>query len=265
MHHGIIFDLKRFAVHDGPGIRTTVFFKGCLAHCWWCHNPESQSSEIQSVTKKSKLDDMIFEEKETVGRSITVDELFTEINKDAIYFDESGGGVTFSGGEPLMQPEFLQSILKLCKEANIHTTLDTTGYCSPEIMKSIFKYVDLFLYDLKIIDDKMHQKYTGLSNNQILQNLKFLQSKKKNIIIRFPVIPAVTDTEDNINQIIGFLQANNGIHEINILPFHRIANHKYVRFQIENKMNKTTEPSKAEIENIKDRFESAGFTVSVGG
>ena len=265
MPNGIIFDIKRFAVHDGPGIRTTVFFKGCLAHCWWCHNPESQSSEIQTVTKSNTLDHMIFESNEIVGRQISVDELFEEIKKDAIYFDESGGGVTFSGGEPLMQPEFLESILKLCKEANIHITLDTTGYCEPEIIRSIYKYIDLFLYDLKIIDDKMHQKYTGLSNNQILENLKFLQSKKKNIIIRYPVIPAVTDTEDNINRLIEFLQANNGIHEINILPFHRIANHKYVRFQIENKMNKTKEPSKTEIENIKNRFESAGFTASIGG
>lgn len=265
MIEGTIFDIKRFAVHDGPGIRTTVFFKGCLAHCWWCHNPESQSAEIQSVTKTNTLDSMIFEDKETVGRQISVDELFNEIKKDTVYFDESGGGVTFSGGEPLMQPEFLQSILKFCKGANIHTTLDTTGYCSPEIMQSIFKYVDLLLYDLKIIDEKLHQKYTGLSNAQILENLKFLQSKKKNIIIRFPVIPAVTDTEDNINQLIDFLQSNNGIDEINILPFHRIANHKYARFQIENKMNKTKEPTKTEIENIKNRFKSAGFKVSVGG
>jgi pyruvate formate lyase activating enzyme len=265
MPNGIIFDIKRFAVHDGPGIRTTVFFKGCPAHCWWCHNPESQSSEIQFVTKSNKLDHMIFESNETVGRQISVDELFEEIKKDAVYYDESGGGVTFSGGEPLMQPEFLLSILKLCNDANIHTTLDTTGYCTPEIMQSVFKYVDLFLYDLKIIEDKLHQKYTGLSNSLILDNLKFLQSKKKNIIVRYPVIPAVTDTENNINKIIEFLNVNNSIHEINILPFHRIANHKYVRFQIENKMNKTKEPTKAKIKNIKNRFESAGFTVSVGG
>ena len=265
MNSGIIFDIKRFAVHDGPGIRTTIFFKGCLAHCWWCHNPESQSSEIQSVIKTNKLDDLIFEENEIVGRQITADELLTEINKDTVYFDESGGGVTFSGGEPLMQPEFLESILKLCKEENIHATLDTTGYCSPEIIQSIYKYVDLFLYDLKIIDDKLHQKYTGLSNAQILENLKFLQNKEKNIIIRFPVIPDVTDTKTNINQILDYLNSKNGISEINILPFHKIANHKYTRFQIENKMNKTKEPSKEEITGIKKRFESTGFKVSVGG
>jgi len=204
---GIIFDIKRFAVHDGPGIRTTVFFKGCLAHCWWCHNPESQSTEIQSVKKSSKLDAMIFEENESVGRKISADELLAEITKDSVYFDESGGGVTFSGGEPLMQPEFLETILKLCKHENINTTLDTTGYCSPEIMQSIHKYIDLFLYDLKIIDDKLHQKYTGLSNIQILENLKFLQSKKKDIIIRMPVIPGVTNTEKNINQILEFLSS----------------------------------------------------------
>jgi len=265
MESGIIFDIKRFAVHDGPGIRTTVFFKGCLAHCWWCHNPESQSTEIQSVKKSSKLDDMIFEENESVGRKISADELLAEITKDSVYFDESGGGVTFSGGEPLMQPEFLESILKLCKEENIHTTLDTTGYCSAEIMQSIHKYVDLFLYDLKIINDKLHKQYTGLSNVQILENLKSLQSKKKDIIIRLPVIPGVTNTEKNINQILEFLSLNNGINEINILPFHKIANYKYVRFQIENKMNKTIEPTKEEIVDLKVRFELEGFTVSIGG
>jgi len=265
MISGLIFDIKRFAVHDGPGIRTTIFFKGCLAHCWWCHNPESQSAEIQSVKKTNKLEELIFEENETVGREISIDALFTEIKKDAVYYDESGGGVTFSGGEPLMQPEFLESILKLCKQENFNTTLDTTGYCSPEIMQSIHKYVDLFLYDLKIVDDKLHQKYTGLSNTQIFENLKFLQRKKKNLIIRFPIIPDVTNTESNINQIIDFLKSNNSINEINILPFHKIANHKYTRFQIENKMKKTKEPSKEEINRIKKQFESAEFKVSVGG
>ena len=265
MNSGIIFDIKRFAVHDGPGIRTTVFFKGCLAHCWWCHNPESQSDEIQSVKKSNKLGDMIFEENEAVGREISESELFEEIIKDSVYFDESGGGVTFSGGEPLMQPEFLESILKLCKSQNIHTTLDTTGYCAPEIMQSLQNYIDLFLYDLKIIDEKSHQKYTGLTNTQILANLKYLQSKKKNIIIRFPIIPKVTDTEKNINEILDFLNSNNSINEINILPFHKIANHKYVRFQIENKMNKTKEPTKKEIADLKNRFEAEGFKVSIGG
>ena len=265
MNSGIIFDIKRFAVHDGPGIRTTVFFKGCLAHCWWCHNPESQDPNIQSVKKTNKIEELIFEENEIVGRQITVNELFTEINKDNVYFDESGGGITFSGGEPLMQPQFLDSILKLCKENNIHTTLDTTGYCSKDIMEMIYNNVDLFLYDLKIIDDKLHQKYTGLSNEQILSNLKFLFQKNKNVIIRFPVVPGVTDTNDNINQISKLLTSNNGVSEINILPFHRIANHKYTRFQIENKMNKTKEPSKADMMEIKRRFESSGLKVSVGG
>ena len=265
MNSGIIFDIKRFAVHDGPGIRTTVFLKGCLAHCWWCHNPESQSPEIQTVKKSNKLDGLIFEENESVGRKISVKELLEEITKDSVYFDESGGGVTFSGGEPLMQPEFLKSILKLCKTEKIHTTLDTTGYCSPEIMQSIYNYVDLFLYDLKIMDDKLHQKYTGLSNKQILENLQFLKGEDKNIIIRFPIIPGVTDTKTNTQQILDYLRANNGIHEINILPFHKIANHKYVRFQIENKMNKTNEPAKKEIDKLKKQFEAAGFKVCIGG
>ncbi|MCK5032931.1 MAG: glycyl-radical enzyme activating protein [Calditrichia bacterium] len=265
MNSGIIFDIKRFAIHDGPGIRTTVFFKGCLANCWWCHNPESQAPEIQSVKKTNKLENLIFEEDEIVGRKITVNELFSEIKKDNVYFDESGGGVTFSGGEPLMQPEFLNSILKLCKNNDIHTTLDTTGHCSEDIIELIHNNVDLFLYDLKIIDDNLHQKYTGLSNEQILSNLKFLLKNKKNVIIRFPVIPGVMDTNTNVNQILKFLDSNNSISEINILPFHRIANHKYTRFQKENKMNKVKEPTQAEIIKVKKVFESAGFKVSVGG
>jgi pyruvate formate lyase activating enzyme len=265
MNSGIIFDIKRFAIHDGPGIRTTVFFKGCLAYCWWCHNPESQKPEIQSVKKTNKIDDFVFEENENVGRQITAAELFSEIKKDNIYYNESGGGVTFSGGEPLMQPDFLESILKLCKEENIHTTLDTTGYCTLEIMQSIYKNVDLFLYDLKIIDDKLHKKYTGLSNKQILQNFKFLLQKNKNVLIRFPLIPGITDTKTNIRQILNFLNTNNSISELNILPFHKIANHKYSRFRIENKMNNIEELSKEKISEIGNIFESAGFKVSIGG
>ncbi|MFX1514452.1 MAG: 4Fe-4S cluster-binding domain-containing protein, partial [Promethearchaeota archaeon] len=168
---GIIFDVKKYAIHDGPGIRTTVFFKGCPLRCWWCHNPEGQKEGLETIIKtqidKNTLSD---NQEETIGREVSVVEVITEIEKDQLFYDESGGGVTFSGGEPLMQPAFLNALLDACKEKELTTTLDTCGYASWNILKKIKDKIDLFLYDIKIIDNKEHQKYTGVSNNQILSN-----------------------------------------------------------------------------------------------
>ena len=151
----MIFDIKRFAVHDGPGIRCTVFLKGCLAHCWWCHNPESQLLEPEMTTKKQTLDGRSFVEKEIVGKIMSVGEVMTEIKKDTIYYDESGGGVTLSGGEPLMQAEFLSALVKSCRKEKIHTALDTSGYASTEILRSLIDLIDLYLFDIKIINDEL--------------------------------------------------------------------------------------------------------------
>lgn len=266
MEKGIIFDIKRFAVHDGPGIRTTIFFKGCAANCWWCHNPESQQEQIESTVKKEKLNGQVFESDEKIGRMVTVDEVLNEIEKDRVFYDESGGGVTFSGGEPLLQYQFLKSLLTQCKANSIHTALDTTGYTDQSVIKAIAGMTNLFLYDLKFINENRHIQYTGVSNKTILNNLNYLIEQNKHIIIRFPMIPPITDTSDNINEIITYLlPIKNGIQEVNILPYHKIAKHKYRRFNKEDKMKNITQPTEQEINKLHIEFEKHGFKVKTGG
>jgi pyruvate formate lyase activating enzyme len=266
MTHGVVFDIKRFAIHDGPGIRLTVFFKGCASRCWWCHNPESQQSEPEMVTRIINLDGIDLEEHELIGKTMTIHDVMAEIEKDITFFDESGGGVTFSGGEPLMQPEFLVQLLMLCRNKGIHTALDTSGYAAPDIFKSIVDKVDLFLYDLKFINDEWHKKYSGVSNRQILQNLSLLIAAHKNVIVRFPVVPEITDSEENIKQIKSYLKTiRKGINEIDLLPFHSIARGKYKSLCKENKMRDTKEPSQERLKQLKKEFEQLNLNVKIGG
>ena len=186
---GIIFDIKHYAIHDGPGIRTTVFLKGCPLGCWWCHNPESRSGDIFQYKKQEKIEGRIVEQIETIGKNYTVPEVMKEIEKDIVFFEESGGGVTFSGGEPFKQTEFLKELLKCCKKQEIHTCVDTTGYVKTDQLEKAALFTDLFLFDLKHFDDKMHIKYTGVSNKQILENLQLLDEMGKSVQIRYPLIP----------------------------------------------------------------------------
>lgn len=266
MVKGLIFDIKRYALHDGPGIRTTVFLKGCAANCWWCHNPESQSPKIEKSVRTNRFDKSVIEEEEIIGREITVDELMTEIAKDQVFFDESGGGVTFSGGEPLMQPDFLCDILKSCKQNGFTTTVDTTGYAQPDIFSSIIDLVDLFLYDIKFIDDCLHKKYAGVSNINILSNLQALINQNKSIILRLPVIPGITNQKKNIDEIINFiLNLNLEENRIDLLPYHKIARHKYQKLNKDYLMGDTLEPSADDMNHLKRKFELAGLKVSLGG
>ncbi len=263
---GIIFDIKRFAVHDGPGIRTTVFLKGCPLRCAWCHNPESISTAICEVPKTVRIGDKTLTDNETIGHEISVGELMRELEKEKIFMDESGGGVTFSGGEPLMQPEFLFEALKACKNAGIHTAVDTSGYAKWVIFEKIAQFTDKFLYDLKLIDDELHKKYTGVSNKIILENLKKLSAIGKNFKIRIPCVPDITVTDENIAQTIDFLCsfANKPL-EINLLPYHNTAAHKYERFGMDNQFEGIKSVSKKELENIKMLFRNAGFNTKIGG
>jgi len=173
MKEGIIFDIKRYAINDGPGIRTTVFIKGCPLNCWWCHNPEGIKINIENLNKTKKINSKINQNK-IFGYKINVKNLTNEILKDYIFYKESKGGVTFSGGEPLLQIDFLHSMLIECKKNNINTAIDTCGYSTIKKIEKIYDHVDLFLYDLKFIEDKQHEKYTGKSNKIILSNLKYL-------------------------------------------------------------------------------------------
>lgn len=279
MNKGLIFDIKRFAVHDGPGIRTTVFFKGCPLSCWWCHNPESRSGNPQVSLKRLKLEGKTFDIEEVTGREVTVEALVREVLPDRIYFEESGGGVTLSGGEPLFQPDFCAELLLALKEKNVHTALDTTGFASEDEIRRILPYTDLFLYDVKLMDDALHRKYTGVSNKSILENLKLLLISGKQVIIRFPVIPGITDTKENLTAVAAFLSPYRDMApqdsaslrfpesplEIHLLPFHSIASNKYRRFRMENAMKAGLSVNRNRLEEISSVFQAAGFSVSTGG
>ncbi|MDD2284975.1 MAG: glycyl-radical enzyme activating protein [Paludibacter sp.] len=262
---GIIFDIKHFAVHDGPGIRQTIFFKGCPLSCWWCHNPESQDPEPENFIRIHKLDGKEFKKEETAGYKISVEELFTTIRGDQIFYEESGGGVTFSGGEPLMQYEFLIEILKLCKKDHIHTCVDTTGFASLKTIEKIAVLADCFLFDLKLINSKSHQKYTGVPVESILHNLRSLDKNHTNVILRFPVIPGITDTEKNILEIKSFIQTLKNIHRMDLLPYHNLSNGKYERFHKENKMKGAKTLYDRDLLNLKSEFEAIGWKVGIGG
>ncbi len=262
---GTIFDIKHFAVHDGPGIRQTVFFKGCPLSCWWCHNPESQNKNIESFIKVNKIDGKEFKKEVSVGYKITAEELLKTIQGDQIFFEESGGGVTFSGGEPLMQATFLYEIAKLCKENNIHTCLDTTGFAPEKTIQKIANVIDCFLYDIKLIDNYLHYKYTDTPVFDIISNLNWLDQNNKDVIVRFPVIPGITNTERNLSEIKSFLKSFKNINQIDLLPFHNIANSKYSRFKKENKMIDNNPMTDNDMLQLKSEFESIGFKVGIGG
>lgn len=250
---GFIFNIQRFSVHDGPGIRTTVFMKGCPLRCWWCHNPEGLKFE-QNENKNSGG-----------GKFYTVDELFNEIKKDRIFYEESGGGITFSGGEPLSQIEFLSEILDVCKSAGIHTAADTSGYANRDFITKIKDKIDLFLYDLKIIDPVQHLKFTEVSNTDILENLDYLLINNASVAIRIPMIPEITATIENMEAIKNYLKKYDKKPNIHLLPFHKIAEGKYDKFGLINRMNGSRELTKEEINDSKLIFSNAGFNVKIGG
>lgn len=263
MKKGIIFDIKHFAIHDGPGIRTTVFMKGCPCDCWWCHNPESKNAAIVEVEKTLVLDGKTFERIEKIGEEMSPSLVMEEIKKDEVFYHTSGGGVTFSGGEPMQQEAFLVEMLKTCKQANIHTTLDTSAACTKAAIEKVMNAVDLFLLDLKFADNTLHQKYIGLENKQILKNIAFLLSSNKEVWIRIPIIPAINT--DDIDNMIQFLLAYKKPQQVNLLPYHNIGKNKYKKFGLKDRMQGIEEPSAALMCEIKEKFENKGFTTLIGG
>lgn len=262
---GTIFDIKHFAIHDGPGIRQTVFFKGCPLKCWWCHNPESQYPHPEKYLQTNRLDGQVFTKEKTVGYSIGVNELYQIIEKDKVFFDESAGGVTFSGGEPFMQFEFLEAITQKCNQNGIHTTIDTSGFASKKNLEKLSYTAQLFLYDLKIIHSGDHEKYTGVPSETILENLFWLDKNNKNVILRFPVIPEITDTPENIDALKTTMLQLKNIHKIDILPFHSMSKAKYKRFNQPYKMGNTPTVSDEALLAMKQDFETLGFEVKIGG
>jgi pyruvate formate lyase activating enzyme len=264
--NGVIFDIKRFAVNDGPGIRTTVFLKGCPLRCSWCHNPEGIKENPEDVSRELKLNGRSFTKEETAGTEISAAELFAELEKERIFMDESGGGVTFSGGEPFQQFDFLMEILKICKTNGMHTAVDTSLYVSWDKIKAASEYIDLFLVDLKLMDSAAHQHYTGVPNGLILNNIEKLSAIESAVIIRIPVIPNVTDPNKNILQSISFLKDLKGkVKEVHLLPFHCSANEKYKRIGRENQFGHQKSMQKVELLDIENQFINAGFAVKIGG
>ena len=249
MPKAMIFDIQRNSFVDGPGIRTTVFFKGCNLRCKWCHNPESQSFEKQMMFYKDKctgcgkchevcpnhLKKCDFcgkcelycpaEARKICGREYTSDEVLAEVIKDKAFYDNSGGGVTFSGGECMLQLDFLCEILEKCKSAGIHTAVDTAGNVPWESFEKILPFTDLFLYDIKAFGAELHRKGTGVSNELILENLKNL-SGRADIIVRIPVIGGYNDNDEEIRQIADFLKQIKII-KAELLPYHAMGEHKY--------------------------------------
>ena len=287
MTTGMIFDIKRYAINDGPGIRTAVFFKGCTLDCWWCHNPEGQSGKPQlmfrsnrcksskaclnacpreaitwkegSVTNWDECDDCgkcaevcFAGAREIIGREMTIDQLMTEIERDIPFYDQSVGGVTFTGGEPMQQREFLQDALLACKEQQIHTTVDTSGNTSWENLSSILPLVDLFLYDVKLMDANKHIKYTSVSNKRILDNLYKLSSASAHIIVRIPIIPGINDDNENIELCGSFLATLPHLDGVELMPYHEIGIAKYQALGMNYRMENTISPTNEQIRKVEE-------------
>lgn len=264
---GVVFDIKRFAVHDGPGIRTTVFLKGCPLRCSWCHNPESWDPEPTLAEKKVLLDGREFSEMDTIGRKVTVEEVMAEIRKERMIMEESGGGVTFSGGEPLMQPLFLQEMVESAIAEGFHTAIDTSGYALRSDLERVLPATSLFLFDIKLINDARHVNYTGVSNELILENFKWLTDQGKPVRVRIPLIRGITATTENIRDIIRFLAPfMKNIEQVDLLPLHRTGLSKYRKLGIFCRIpEKEAIPGSEEMEEISRFFLEEGFRVKRGG
>jgi len=271
-----IFDIERNSYVDGPGIRTTVFFKGCNLRCAWCHNPESQSPKPQMMFYKNKCTGCgkckekcpnalekcelcgkctIYcphDAREICGKEYTVDEVMREILKDKVFYENSGGGVTFSGGECMLQIDFLEEILKVCKENGIHTAVDTAGHVPYEYFERILPYTNLFLYDVKCYDSEKHKKYTGVRNELILENLKKLLATGKSVWVRIPIIPTVNDTVEEIQRIKAYISSCGKPEKIELLPYHAMGEHKYAAINRESHMFPI--PSKETMEDLNKIF-----------
>ena len=250
MNKAIIFDIHHCSTSDGTGIRTTVFFKGCNLKCAWCHNPEGQSPKPQMMFYKDKCTGCgkctevcptpknctlcgkcsfycPIDARKVCGKEYTVDEVFAEIMKDKAFYENSGGGVTFSGGECMLQIEFLLDILKKCKENGLHTAVDTAGHIPFESFEKVLPYTDLFLYDIKCFDSETHKKQVGVGNKLILENLKKLFEVGAKIWIRIPVISDINDSIEEMQAIKEFLDKNGKPEKIELLPYHAMGENKY--------------------------------------
>ena len=298
-----LFDIKRYSINDGPGVRVTVFFKGCPLSCKWCHNPESISFKTEKLYNKSKCigcgscvavcpenaltltktDGVVTDFEKCIlcgkcaevcptkaiemsGRDYSEEEVMTAVLKDTHMMDSSGGGVTFSGGEPLMYPEALKSLLIRCGQEGIHRAVDTSGSVKSSIVEEILPYTDLFLYDLKVMDAQTHRNWIGADNALILKNLRLISDHDKEYHIRIPLVEGVNTNDQNINDTIGFL---NGLKRkptvVGLLPYHNIASKKYEKLGKIYNDEGMAEPSRERMAEIHALFTESGLNALVGG
>lgn len=254
-----IFNIQKFSIHDGPGIRSTVFFKGCPLRCLWCHNPESQSYQAETSTDKDG-------NKETVGKQYTIPELVKILQKDYIFYDQSGGGVTFSGGEVMTQNlDYVLELAKSLQRVGISVAIDTSGYAPTENFEKVLPHTDIFLYDVKLIDSTAHEKFTGMKNELILKNLKFLSGCKANIHLRLILVKDVNIDQASIQGIRDWLkQEGIFVNKINLLPYHDFGKDKYERLERECTQN-FEKPEEEQVKDIQKFFEQSGYNVVIGG
>lgn len=254
---GRIFDIQRFSVHDGPGIRTIVFLKGCRLRCRWCCNPESQKFEIQTMIQNGK--------EKTVGRDVTVGEVLKTVRQDEPYYRRSGGGMTLSGGEMLCQSDFAYALLRSAKEEYINTAVETTGFAPFDKIEQLLPYIDTVLMDIKHTDSAKHKQFTTQPNELILENAVKIAEKAKKLIIRVPVIPTFNDTVGEITAISKFAASLTGVDEINLLPYHSFGRDKYVGLGREYLMGDIPSPTDEKMEDLKRAAESCGLNCKIGG
>ncbi len=255
---GRVFNIQRFSIHDGPGVRTIVFLKGCPLRCRWCCNPEGQEWEIQSMMQGGT--------QKTVGRDVTVAEVLQEIERDRVYYRRSGfGGVTLSGGECLWQPEFSQALLAACQERGISTAIETTGFADAEMIDKLLPFVNTVLMDIKHMDAEKHKQFTGRDNRQILENARMIAQKAEKLIVRTPVIPTFNDTKDEIDAIARFATSLEGVKEMHLLPYHRIGSDKYAGLGRAYEMAHIRPPVKEQMQTLLDVVNSHGLCGQIGG
>ena len=290
MTTGTIFNIQRFCTDDGPGIRTTVFLKGCPLSCQWCHNPESQKSQFEITFDKNKcvncgacvtackrnchtfenqkhvftrdlcsgcgacVDKCAADALELHGKIVTVDEVFDQVAKDKIFYETSGGGVTISGGEPLFQPKFTLELLKKCKENGIHTAIETSGFCDKDTFLDVIKYCDLVLFDVKETDDDLHKKYVGVPFKPIVENLSLMSEKGVSFIIRAPIIPTINDRPSHFSALKTLAKTLKGCLGVQIMPYHKTGSYKYDLLDRSYRCIDVLEPSKETIDFWKSQL-----------
>jgi pyruvate formate lyase activating enzyme len=301
MQNGLIFNIQKYSVQDGPGIRATVFLKGCPLRCAWCHNPEGISPRREIVVLESRCFDCgqcrcacpfgasvpgpnalpprhercafcgacvaacPTQARRWAGEQMTVFQVLDTVWQDRIFYDESGGGVTFSGGEPLLQFEFLRACLRACRARGLHTAVDTCGLAPPEHLLAVAPLADLFLYDLKLMDPARHQQHTGAPNGLILENLRALGRVHRQIWVRIPLVPGINDDAPALQAIARFAAAIPAVRQVNLLPFHRTGLPKLARLGQPNPLAGVQPPSPEAMAATLAIFQDLGLETKIGG